>query len=48
MATEAEWEGLQWTKSSYNIFTHFYDYFKFNLDETSFLLNKGRIKVIGT
>ena len=23
MAIEAEWEGLQWTESPYDIFTHF-------------------------
>ena len=45
---EVEWEDLQWTISPRDIFTRFYHYFQFNLDEIYFLCNKGELNVIGS
>ena len=44
---EAEWEDLRWKNLPCDIFTSFAHYFQLNLDETYFLCNEGKLKVLG-
>ena len=48
MMIDAEWEDLRRTNSPHNIFTCFAHYFQLSLDETCFLCNEGKLKVIGS
>ena len=47
MMIEAEWENMQQTNSSRDIFICYAHYFQLNLDETCFLCNEGELKIIG-
>ena len=44
---EAEWEDLQRKNLPHDIFIRYAHYFQLNLDETCFLCNEGKLKIIG-
>ena len=44
---EAEWEDLRRTNSPRDIFIRYAHYFQLNLDETCFLCNEGKLRIIG-
>ena len=47
MMIEAEWEDQREKNSPSNIFPCFSHYFQLSFDETSFLCNKGKLKILG-
>ena len=47
MMIEAEWEDIRQTNLPCDIFIRYAHYFQLNLNETCFLCNEGRLRIIG-